>query len=570
MHAKDIVGKTVVLTGKFSEVSRTEAEAALAGLGAVIGSGVSKHTDILFVGEKAGSKLAKARTLGIEIADEATLVALLAGAKKATSAKKATGTSKEPPATPRGKAQAATQASEVSKVVDELKAFVQALKKRKDIQIETAKLGRKGSKSKLSDLERAKIPAQLVELYTELDGIHVEWRFIEPGGGGCIRVPPMSRYTQFTLDDDHYMNFGDEREALLLDGITAEGNTWLVRNVNPKTSKQINDVQIIFASAAEGKDGVIAGGSIVEYLRNAMASGFVHYWPCCFKTNRYVSYADQESWVERFRAAPVAPSKIRVGGRVQFSFFSEGGRGDVLVADHVAPTSDLTEFCGPKYAQVKLDEGTTAWLPHQYIKAHDKVDAYERLRDPSFDFAAAAKADPSGLFDDIVRAIDPLGHTTNAGWGSYPSNGRRAAGLLATRPFAEAVEIVVGLRQAVTKAKLELGADRSLSKTGDEFAPTVLSRFRWRYTIDSVFTGLFGGLLILAHHESARRGIPGVELLDSALVGKLRKLGYAAGLRECCASEVVLEVPEWGFDLETRAEKLGLPVGAIALIGTGF
>src|SRR6187401_2074420 len=80
MQAKDIVGKTVVLTGKFSEVSRAEAEAALARLGAVIGSSVSKHTNILFVGEKAGSKLAKARTLGIDVADEATLVALLAAA----------------------------------------------------------------------------------------------------------------------------------------------------------------------------------------------------------------------------------------------------------------------------------------------------------------------------------------------------------------------------------------------------------------------------------------------------------------------------------------------------------
>jgi hypothetical protein len=568
MQAKDIVGKTVVLTGKFSEVSRAEAEDALARLGALIGSGISKHTDILFVGEKAGSKLAKARTLGVEIADEATLVALLAGAPasasapspKASAAKQAS--AKQAPA--------AAETSEISQVAAELKAFVQALKKRKDIRVEIAKLGRKAGKSKLASLHSAKLPAQLLEMYSELDGIHIEWRFVEPGGGGCIRVPSISQWTYFSGDDNHYMNFGDDREAILLDEITPEGSTWLVRGVNPKTKEQIDNVQIIFASAAEGREGVSAGGSIVEYLRNAMASGLVHYWPRCFKTNRHVSYSDQESWVERFRAAPVAPSKIRAGGRVQFSYFSEGGRGEVLVAEHVAPTSDLTEFNGPKYAQVKLDEGTTAWLPHQSIKAWAKVDAYERLRDPSFDFAAAAKADLVGLFDDLVRAIDPLGHVTNAGWGSYPSNGRRAAGLLSTRSLAEAVEIVVELRQAVTRAKLEIGTDRSLLETGDEFARTTLSRFSWRYTLDSVFTGLFGGLLILAHHESARRGIPGAQLLDSALVGKLRKLGHAAGLRESCASDALLKVPEWGFDLTKRAETLGLPAGAIALIGTGF
>ena len=79
MRAKDIAGKTVVLTGKFTEVTRAEAEAALVRLGAVIGSGVSKNTDILFVGEKAGSKLAKAQELGVPVLDEDGFRRLLAG-----------------------------------------------------------------------------------------------------------------------------------------------------------------------------------------------------------------------------------------------------------------------------------------------------------------------------------------------------------------------------------------------------------------------------------------------------------------------------------------------------------
>jgi BRCT domain type II-containing protein len=75
-----VKGKTVVLTGSFSEFKRPEAEAKLASMGAKVSGSISKTTDILFVGAKAGSKLAKAKQLGVEVHDEAALVAILAGA----------------------------------------------------------------------------------------------------------------------------------------------------------------------------------------------------------------------------------------------------------------------------------------------------------------------------------------------------------------------------------------------------------------------------------------------------------------------------------------------------------
>ncbi|MGF1758298.1 NAD-dependent DNA ligase LigA [Photobacterium sagamiensis] len=67
-------GKVVVLTGSLSQLTRSDAKAALQGLGAKVTGSVSKKTDLLVAGEAAGSKLAKAQELDIEIWDEQTLV----------------------------------------------------------------------------------------------------------------------------------------------------------------------------------------------------------------------------------------------------------------------------------------------------------------------------------------------------------------------------------------------------------------------------------------------------------------------------------------------------------------
>ena len=73
-----LAGKTVVITGTLPTMSRDEAAAHIARLGGKTSSAVSKKTDYLLAGDKAGSKLEKAQALGVAIIDEAQLLAWLA------------------------------------------------------------------------------------------------------------------------------------------------------------------------------------------------------------------------------------------------------------------------------------------------------------------------------------------------------------------------------------------------------------------------------------------------------------------------------------------------------------
>ena len=72
-----LAGKTFVLTGTFPTLRREEAKALLEASGAKVAGSVSKKTDYVVAGEEAGSKLDKARELGVAVIDEAGMLALL-------------------------------------------------------------------------------------------------------------------------------------------------------------------------------------------------------------------------------------------------------------------------------------------------------------------------------------------------------------------------------------------------------------------------------------------------------------------------------------------------------------
>jgi DNA ligase (NAD+) len=73
-----LAGKTFVITGTLPSLTREEATALITDAGGKAAGSVSKKTDYVIAGDEAGSKLAKAQSLGIPILDEAGLRELLA------------------------------------------------------------------------------------------------------------------------------------------------------------------------------------------------------------------------------------------------------------------------------------------------------------------------------------------------------------------------------------------------------------------------------------------------------------------------------------------------------------
>jgi DNA ligase (NAD+) len=77
--ATGLAGRIFVLTGTLPKMSREEAKELIEAQGGKVAGSVSGKTDYVVAGDEAGTKLAKAKELGIAVLDEAGLLQLLKG-----------------------------------------------------------------------------------------------------------------------------------------------------------------------------------------------------------------------------------------------------------------------------------------------------------------------------------------------------------------------------------------------------------------------------------------------------------------------------------------------------------
>jgi NAD-dependent DNA ligase len=83
VNAAPFLGKTFVLTGTLPSLSRDEASAFIRNAGGNVTTSISKNTDYLLAGEEAGSKLDKAKELGVKILTEKEFLRISGSTKQA-------------------------------------------------------------------------------------------------------------------------------------------------------------------------------------------------------------------------------------------------------------------------------------------------------------------------------------------------------------------------------------------------------------------------------------------------------------------------------------------------------
>ncbi len=76
-NTNPFTGCTIVATGKLKDFTRDGINSRITSLGAVAGSTVTRKTDYLICGERPGSKLAKAKELGIPVLTEQEFISMI-------------------------------------------------------------------------------------------------------------------------------------------------------------------------------------------------------------------------------------------------------------------------------------------------------------------------------------------------------------------------------------------------------------------------------------------------------------------------------------------------------------
>ncbi len=283
-------GKKVVLTGTFATMKRSAAKKVLTEAGAIVSGSVSKNTDLLIHGTDAGSKLAKAQSLGVPVMTEEEMVALLAeagagaseleGAAEKIAAKKA-----------QDDARYAKLREIVAKVHEEqqarhgltlgglLHAYLRAFAQRPDVYVRDNRETGVAKQSVLDGL-RGQLPGELLAFFAEVGALRFCWVF-EDGkaemhnsdegyNGGLIHFLGAQGFRWYpnSWDREYYPH---EKEAVI-EELYPEGNTKLCYNPDEDPTQ----AWLAFDDANEG--AYVPMGTLEEYLRKGAKRGFTWYW----------------------------------------------------------------------------------------------------------------------------------------------------------------------------------------------------------------------------------------------------------------------------------------------------
>lgn len=284
-------GKLVVLTGTLITMKRDEAQRLLVAAGARLGDSVTKQTDLLIYGERAGSKLAAAKKHNIALMTEAEMVAQLLKsptnqASLGDAAQKiaeAEAEEKKRTAGLRAEIDAANtrHMNEHGMTLPQLLLkYFQIFAKRPDVFITNNKQGRPASTSTLLRL-RGNVPKEWLALHSEIGALHFGWvftkdkasraEFSEGYNGGRIVFPDPETFRWWPRQDWQAEHF-DFKEDALFDDFVNEGLTKL--SYGPDEDR--TTAMLIFDNANDCKRHT--QGSIWSYLRDGARAGFTWYW----------------------------------------------------------------------------------------------------------------------------------------------------------------------------------------------------------------------------------------------------------------------------------------------------
>jgi hypothetical protein len=289
--ASPFAGKTIALTGTFATMKRADATAMLTTVGAKVVGSVSKTTDLLIHGEDAGSKITRARALGVVIMSEHEMVAALttsasapaalAGASEKLAARKSASNDKL----------AAVRAT-IAAVDDPtiarlgftiphlLLCYLRLFRQRPDVFVVDDHFAAPTSSRTLLRLH-GQVPPEVLALGAVVDALEFTWVFdAEKDGrdgsskgynGGRLCLRGLERFSWGKRPKSHDWVTYDSQA--MFDDLVAEGLTMLAYDPGEAPT----EAMLVFDDSNDVERYPM--GTVSEYLTRGAKLGFVWYWP---------------------------------------------------------------------------------------------------------------------------------------------------------------------------------------------------------------------------------------------------------------------------------------------------